>query len=56
MKVAIVGAGKLGIKIAEELLGGDNSVTIIDKNESLLQKLRSKMDLRTVPRMPKKKQ
>lgn len=49
MKIAIVGAGKLGIKITEALLGGDHSVTIIDKNEALLQKLSSQMDLLTVP-------
>lgn len=30
MKVAIVGAGKLGMKVAEALLGGDHSVTIIE--------------------------
>lgn len=48
MKVAIAGAGKLGIKITEALLSGDHSVTIIDKNESLLQKLSSHMDLLTV--------
>lgn len=48
MKVAIVGAGKLGIKITEALLGGDNSITIIDKNEDLLQRLSLQMDLMTV--------
>ena len=48
MKIAIVGAGKLGIKITEAILGGDHSVTIIDKNESLLQKLGSQMDILTV--------
>jgi trk system potassium uptake protein len=48
MKVAIVGAGKLGIKITEALLSGDHSITIIDKNEALLQKLSSQMDLLTV--------
>ena len=48
MKIAIVGAGKLGIKITEALLGGDHSVTIIDKNETLLQKLSSHYDLMTV--------
>jgi len=48
MKIAVVGAGKLGIKITEALLGGDHSVTIIDKNEALLQKLSSQMDLLTV--------
>jgi trk system potassium uptake protein TrkA len=48
MKIAIAGAGKLGIKITEALLGGDHSVTIIDKNEALLQRLSSQMDLLTV--------
>ncbi len=48
MKIAIAGAGKLGIKITEAILGGDHSVTIIDKNEPLLQKLSSQMDILTV--------
>lgn len=47
MKIAIAGAGKLGIKIAAALLGGDHSVTLIDKNEALLQRLSSQMDLLT---------
>ena len=48
MKVAIVGAGKLGTKISKALLEGDHSVTIIDKNEELLYKLSSQMDVMTV--------
>ncbi|MEG2200129.1 MAG: NAD-binding protein, partial [Anaerovorax sp.] len=48
MKIAIAGAGKLGVKIAEALLGGDYSVTLIDKNEALLQKLSSQLDIMTV--------
>ncbi|MDD4564204.1 MAG: Trk system potassium transporter TrkA [Eubacteriales bacterium] len=48
MKIAIAGAGKLGIKIIEALIGGDHSVTIIDKNDALLQKLSSHFDLMTV--------
>lgn len=48
MKVAIVGAGKLGRKVAEALLGGDNSVTIIDTNEELLQKINSHIDVMTI--------
>ncbi|MEL7656948.1 MAG: Trk system potassium transporter TrkA [Bacillota bacterium] len=48
MKIAIAGAGKLGIKITEAILGGDHSVTIIDKNEALLHKLGSQMDIMTV--------
>lgn len=48
MKIAIVGAGKLGTKVAEALVGGDHSVTIIDKNEDALTKLTSHMDIMTV--------
>lgn len=48
MKVAIVGAGKLGIKVASALVGGDHAVTIIDTNEELLQKISSQMDVMTV--------
>ena len=33
MKVAIIGVGKLGIKVATALLGGDHSITVIDINE-----------------------
>ena len=31
MKVAIVGAGKLGVKVATTLLGGDHDLTVIDE-------------------------
>ncbi|MEE1170644.1 MAG: Trk system potassium transporter TrkA [Anaerovoracaceae bacterium] len=48
MKVAIAGAGKLGHKIADALIGGDHDVTIIDKNEEKLQKLSSQLDVMTV--------
>lgn len=48
MKIAIVGAGKLGLKVINALLGGDHSVTVIDTNEEVLQKLSSRMDVMTV--------
>ena len=48
MKVAIVGAGKLGFKVTEALLGGDHSVTVIDVNENALNKLITQMDIMTV--------
>ena len=41
MKIAIVGAGKLGFKVTEALLGGDHSVTVIDTNENALNKLKT---------------
>lgn len=48
MKVAIVGAGKLGTKIANALLNGDNAVTVIDTNERKLQTVSGQMDVMTV--------
>lgn len=48
MKIAIAGAGKLGLKIAESLVFGNHSITIIDKNEDVLQKLATHMDILTV--------
>lgn len=48
MKVVIVGAGKLGMKVADALLGGDHAVTIIDTDDSLLQKISSQIDVMTI--------
>lgn len=48
MRIAIAGAGKLGLKIAESLLGGNHSITIIDKDEEVTNKLNSHMDILTV--------
>lgn len=48
MNVAIVGAGKLGYKVAEALIGGDYSITIIDKNDAVLQKLSQQLDVMTI--------
>lgn len=48
MKVVIVGAGKLGMKVAEALLGGDHEVTIIDTDDSVLQKISSHIDVMTI--------
>lgn len=45
MNIAIVGAGKLGKKIAFALLSGNHSVTIIDKSEKSLTKLALEMDI-----------
>ena len=48
MKIAIVGAGKLGVKVCEALLGGDHEITLIDKNEALLDRLAYQLDILTV--------
>ncbi len=48
MKVAIVGIGKLGFKIAESLLSGNHSITIVDRNEAVLQKISQQLDVMTI--------
>lgn len=48
MKIVIVGAGKLGVNVAKALLGGDHSVTIIDSDDAVLQKISSQMDVMTI--------
>jgi trk system potassium uptake protein TrkA len=41
MRIAIVGAGKLGLSIADMLIGGDHSVTVIDKDEAVIERTAS---------------
>jgi trk system potassium uptake protein TrkA len=48
MKIAIVGAGKLGLNVAELLLGGDHSVTIIDKDEDVINRYTQNLDVMSV--------
>lgn len=48
MKIAIVGAGKLGTIFTQALLGGENEVTVIDFSEERLQKLSDRYDIRPV--------
>ena len=48
MKICIAGAGKLGLRVANALTGGDHNVTVIDKNEETLQKLASQLDVMTL--------
>lgn len=48
MKILIVGAGKLGIKVAESLVTEDIDVTVMDKNEKVLERLNEYMDILTV--------
>lgn len=48
MKVAILGAGKLGIRIIEALLDGDYEITIVDTNEDKLNTLSQQYDVLTV--------
>ncbi len=48
MKIVIVGAGKLGLRVAEALIGGDHSITMIDNDEAALNNLSSQLDVMTV--------
>lgn len=48
MKVIIVGAGKLGMKVTEALLGGDHAVTIMDTDADVLNKAGSHLDVMTI--------
>ena len=48
MKVAILGAGKLGIRITEALLDGDYEITLVDTNEDKLNTLAQQYDIMTV--------
>jgi len=48
MKVMIVGAGKLGYKLAEAMLNADVNVTIIEKNTEKLERINDHLDVLTV--------
>lgn len=48
MKIIIVGAGKLGTKVAESLVTEDIDVTVMDKNEKVLERLNEHMDILTI--------
>ncbi|MBF1190574.1 MAG: Trk system potassium transporter TrkA [[Eubacterium] sulci] len=44
----MIGGGKLGIKVCEALVGGDYSITIVDTNDALLDRLSQQFDVMTV--------
>ena len=48
MKIIIIGAGKLGVKLAESLVSEDIDVTVMDTNEKVLGRLNEHMDILTV--------
>ena len=48
MNIAIVGVGKLGVKICEALAEGDYAITLVDMNANLLDKLSQQFDVMTV--------
>ncbi len=44
MKIIIVGAGEVGINLAEKLAGENHEVTIIEKDENLINKISDKIN------------
>jgi len=48
MKVLIIGAGKLGTKLATAMLNGEIQVTIIDHNPVVLNRIKDYLDVLTV--------
>lgn len=48
MKVMIIGAGKLGTKLASAMLNGEINVTIMDRNNDKLTRLKDHMDVLTI--------
>ncbi len=48
MKIIILGAGQVGATLAENLVGEQNEITIIDSNAQVLRELQDRLDLRIV--------
>lgn len=48
MRIAIVGAGKLGLKVINALVGGDHAITVFDTNEAVINKISNQYDVMTV--------
>ncbi|QUM87406.1 Trk system potassium transporter TrkA [Moritella sp. 36] len=48
MKIIIIGAGQVGGTLAENLVGENNDITIIDRDGDSLRNLQDKFDLRVV--------
>jgi trk system potassium uptake protein TrkA len=48
MKIIILGAGQVGVSVAENLAKEANDVTVVDSNAEFLQELQARLDIRTV--------
>ena len=48
MKILIVGAGRIGISVAESLVSEANDITIVDRNPEHIAYLQSRFDLRGI--------
>lgn len=48
MKIIILGAGQVGASLAENLVGENNDITVVDQSNERLQDLQDRFDLRVV--------
>ena len=48
MKIIILGAGQVGTSLAENLVGENNDITVVDLSNERLQELQDRFDLRVV--------
>ena len=48
MKIAILGAGKLGLRLVEALLDGDYDITLVDTDDDKLNRIAQQYDVLTV--------
>ena len=48
MKIIILGAGQVGATLAENLVGEQNDITVIDANADTLRELQDRLDLRVI--------
>lgn len=48
MKVMIIGAGKLGYKLAEAMINGEIDVTLVDSNSKVIERINDHLDVLTV--------
>lgn len=48
MKIAVIGAGKLGLALTQALLGSGYDITLVDKNADVLAKAEGAMDVLTI--------
>lgn len=48
MKILVLGGGQVGASVVENLVSGNNDITVVDSNPALLKPLQDRHDIRTV--------
>ena len=48
MKIIILGAGQVGVTVAQNLASEANDITVVDNENELLRDLQDRLDIRTV--------